>query len=230
MAAFKQHITVSTALGAAYTGALIYTGTEWSLAGLGGLLCALGGMLPDLDSDSGRPVQEIFGLTAAIMPLLLIQRLREFNLTREGIILAMAGCYFAMRIVAPKILAYLTVHRGMFHSIPAAVIAAEIVFLSHKSEDGNGPLKLGLGILIGFLSHLLMDELWSVNIDGLAITLNKAAGSAFKLFSQSLPATLCCWTILGALTYMVGVREGYCAPLHLHVPTLAALHLNQSTK
>ena len=59
MAAFRQHVTVSSTLGVAYTAACIYTGTEWSLAALGGLLCALGGMLPDLDSDSGRPVAEI---------------------------------------------------------------------------------------------------------------------------------------------------------------------------
>ena len=45
MAAFRQHIAVSSTLGAAYTASCIYLGTEWSLAALGGLLCALGGML-----------------------------------------------------------------------------------------------------------------------------------------------------------------------------------------
>jgi len=222
MAAFKQHITVSTTLGAAYTASLIYLGTEWSLAALGGVLCGIGGMLPDLDSDSGRPVAEIFGITAALLPMLLLQRLRDMGLTREAIILSLIGCYFTFRFGAPLILGYLTVHRGMFHSIPAALIAAEIVFLAHKTTDVAGSIKLGLGVLIGFLSHLVMDELWSVNLSGISIRLNKAAGSALKLFSPSLGATFCAYVILAALSYLVGVREGYFAPVQLPFPGVTA--------
>jgi LexA-binding, inner membrane-associated putative hydrolase len=222
MAAFKQHIAVSSTLGAAYTASCIYLGTEWSLAALGGMLCALGGMLPDLDSDSGRPVAEIFGITAAILPMLLLQRLRDQGLTREAIILCLAGCYLAMRFGAPLILGVLTVHRGMFHSIPAALIAAEIVFLAHKTDDIAGSVKLALGVLIGFLSHLVMDELWSVNLSGMTIRLNKAAGSALKLWSPGLGATLCAYLILAGLSYLVGVREGYFAPVQLPFATLTA--------
>ena len=115
MAAFKQHVAVSSTLGVAYTASCIYFGADWSLAGLGGMLCALGGMLPDLDSDSGRPVAEIFGITAAVLPMLLIQRLRETGLNREAIILCLTACYFMIRFGAPLILGALTVHRGMFH-------------------------------------------------------------------------------------------------------------------
>ena len=184
MAAFKQHIAVSSTLGVAYTATCIYFGTDWSLAGLGGMLCALGGMLPDLDSDSGRPVAEIFGITAAVLPMLLIQRLRDTGLNREAIILCLAGSYLAFRFGMPRILGVLTVHRGMFHSIPAALIAAEIVFLAHKTTDIAGSVKLGLGVFIGFLSHLVMDEIWSVNLSGLAIRLNKSAGSALKFWRR----------------------------------------------
>jgi membrane-bound metal-dependent hydrolase YbcI (DUF457 family) len=197
MAAFKQHISVSSALGVAYTASLIYMGTEWSLAALGGVLCGIGAML-------------------------LLQRLREMGLTREAIILGLIGCYFVFRFGAPMILGVLTVHRGMFHSIPAALIAAEIVFLAHKTTDIPGSVKLALGVLIGFLSHLVMDELWSVNLSGISIRLNKAAGSALKLFSPSLPATCTAYLILAALTYLVGVREGYFAPVQLPFPAVTA--------
>lgn len=225
MAAFRQHISVSTALGAAYTGILIYhEGLDWGLAGLAGLLCAVGGMLPDLDSQTGRPVQELFGLTAAVLPILLLQRLRELELTPEAIILALVGGYFAIRFLAPMILGKLTVHRGMFHSIPAALIAAEIVFLAHKSGNSLGPWFLAGGIFLGFMSHLVMDEIWSVNVDGIAIRLNKAAGSALKLFSSSIPATVSCWALLGVLSYMVGVREGYLKPIQLPIQGLPGVH------
>jgi membrane-bound metal-dependent hydrolase YbcI (DUF457 family) len=225
MAAFKQHVAVSSTLGVAYTATCIYFGTEWSLAGLGGMLCALGGMLPDLDSDSGRPVAEIFGITAAVLPMLLIQRLRETGLNREGIILCLAACYLLFRFGAPLILGALTVHRGMFHSIPAALIAAEIVFLAHKTTDVAGSVKLGLGVMIGFLSHLVMDELWSVNLSGITIRLNKSAGSALKLWAPGLGQTLCAYAILAGLSYLVGVREGYFAPVQIPIPTLGAATL-----
>jgi hypothetical protein len=225
MAAFRQHIAVSSTLGAAYSASLIYQGTDWSLAALGGLLCALGGMLPDLDSDSGRPVAEIFGITAAMLPMLLLQWLRDMGLNREAIILSLAGCYLAVRFGAPIILGVLTVHRGMFHSIPAALIAAEIVFLAHKATDVSGSVKLALGVLIGFLSHLVMDEIWSVNLSGLSIRLNKAAGSALKFWSPSFVPTLCAYVILTALTYLVGIREGYFAPVQLPFSTVSAATL-----
>ena len=222
MAAFRQHVSVSSALGVAYTAGCIYTGTEWSLAALGGLLCALGGMLPDLDSDSGRPVAEIFGFTAAMVPMLLLQRLRDMGLTREAIILVFVGGYAAIRFAAPKILGALTVHRGMYHSIPAALICAEIVFLAHKATDASGSLKLALGVFIGFMSHLIMDEIWSVDLSGFAIKLKSSAGSALKLFSPSIPGTVCAYLILAALTYLVGVREGYFEPVQLPLPTVTA--------
>lgn len=225
MAAFRQHISVSTALGAVYTGALVYyQGVDWGLAGLAGLLCAAGGMVPDLDSDTGRPVHELFGLTAAVLPILLLQRLRDLELTPETLILALAGSYLAIRFLAPMILGKLTVHRGMFHSIPGALIAAEVVFLAHKGTDSLASWYLAGGILLGFMSHLVMDEIWSVNVDGLSIRLNKAAGSALKLFSSSIPATLCCWVLLGVLSYMVGVRQGYLKPLNLPIQGLPGVH------
>jgi hypothetical protein len=227
MAAFRQHVTVSSTLGVAYTAACIYTGTEWSLAALGGMLCALGGMLPDLDSDSGRPVAEIFGITAALLPMLLLQRLRDMGLTREAIIIALAGCYMALRFGAPLILGALTVHRGMYHSIPAALICAEIVFLAHKTTDLSGSVKLALGVFIGFMSHLIMDEIWSVNLSGVTIKLKSSAGSALKLFSPSLAGTLCAYVILAALTYLVGVREGYFEPVQLPFPTASASTLSR---
>ena len=59
---------------------------------------------------------------------------------------------------------------------------------------------------------------WALDADlidpgGLGIRLNKAAGSALKLFSQSIPATLLTWTLLGVLTYLIAVDRGYAQPV-----------------
>jgi hypothetical protein len=114
----------------------------------------------------------------------------------------------------------------MFHSVPAAAIAAEIAFLAHDCPEPYGRPMLAGGVLLGFLSHLVLDELYSVNADGLGIRLNKASGSALKLFSRSAPATLATWLLLGSLSYLVAVQQGHLPAFHfdLGYPRSAAAH------
>src|SRR5438552_9253483 len=76
MASYLGHLTFSSALGAAYGSAgVLLWGMDWGPAFLGAGLTTLGGLLPDLDSGSGVPVRELFGIGAVIVPLLLIRRL-----------------------------------------------------------------------------------------------------------------------------------------------------------
>jgi hypothetical protein len=56
--------------------------------------------------------------------------------------------------------------------------------------------------MVGFFSHLLLDELYSVDIQGVKVKLNKYAGTAVKFVSPSAPATIVCYAILGALLYL----------------------------
>lgn len=201
MAAFRQHVTFSSVLGVGYAASLTYAGMEWTHSVLAGGLCGVAGMLPDLDSDSGKPVRELFGLAAAIAPLLLMRRLERITESPEGAILLAALLYVLIRFGASWLFKMLTVHRGMFHSLPAALIAGELAFLAHDCPEPNGRLILAGGVLVGFLSHLVLDELSSVDAAGLR--LNKSAGSAMKLFSRSWTATLLTWILLAGLSYAV---------------------------
>src|SRR5436309_2258102 len=97
MAAFREHVLFSSLLGAGYAVALKSHGVEPAQAVLAGGVCGVAGMLPDLDSDSGRPVRELFGLTAAVVPLLLFQRLHDAGFSGAQTILAAAGLYVAIR-------------------------------------------------------------------------------------------------------------------------------------
>jgi membrane-bound metal-dependent hydrolase YbcI (DUF457 family) len=221
MAAFKQHVTFSSVIGIGYAGALGYLGVEWTHSALAGALCGFAGMLPDLDSDTGKPVKELFGITAVLAPMLLIHRIERAGMSPEGAILFAAVAYATVRFGLAAVFRRLTVHRGMFHSIPAAIIAAEIVFLSHRCHEEYGRLTLSGGVLIGYLSHLVLDEIWAVDARGLIPKFNKAAGSACKFFSQSIPATLTTYVILTALTYGIGVELGYIEPIHLPIENVA---------
>ena len=56
--------------------------------------------------------------------------------------------------------------------------------LAHDSAEPLGRLILAGGFLLGFLSHLLLDEIYSVDARGLRI--RKSSGSAFKLFTREV--------------------------------------------
>jgi hypothetical protein len=216
MANFRGHITTSGILGVG-VGAFgaYYLHYDWGTACLAGGLTAIGGMLPDLDSDSGIPAREMFGLAAVATPLLLFHRLQNYGFTPEKMLVVLAGIYFGVRYGVSEVFRRVTVHRGMFHSVPAMMIAGLAVFLMYHQTDKpivadelRERLYLAAGTMIGFLSHLVLDELFAVNLMGVVPKLNQFAGSALKLKSDSWSATLFTYAILCVLGYMAWASTG----------------------
>jgi hypothetical protein len=202
MASYQGHLMFSSALGAAYGGAAsYYLNMDWGEVFLGAGLTAVGGMLPDVDSDSGVPVRELFGVSAVLVPLLLMPRLTVMGFTMEQRLAILVGVYLFIRYAVSRIFKRMTVHRGMWHSIPAMLIMGLIVFLAYHSPNIFVRAFLAVGTMIGFLSHLVLDELCSVDIHGVKITLNKYAGSALKFTSPSWTSTLGFYLVLAGLGY-----------------------------
>jgi hypothetical protein len=203
MAGFRTHITVSGALGVVYGGVAVQPlGHPTETAVLAAGLTTVGGMLPDLDSQSGVPVREMFGLAAIVGPLCVVPRLLKMGMTQEGVLAVMLFGYVFIRYGLSRVFKRFTVHRGMYHSIPALLIAGLVVYLGYHSDDRGIRLLFACGVMIGFLSHLLLDELYSVDIQGVKVKLNKFAGTAVKFVSPSFPATVACYALLGALLYL----------------------------
>jgi len=204
MASYRGHLVFSSALGAGLGGfAVLHWGYDWGRAFLGAGLTTLGGLLPDLDSDSGVPVRELFGAAATVVPLLLIHRFRDRGYDAEQILVLMGMTYIGVRYGLSLLFKRLTVHRGMVHSIPALLIAGLAVYLLYHSP--NQPLRVFLAgaTMLGFLSHLVLDELCSVDLMGARVRFNKYAGSALKLASASWKATLTTYLILAGLVFLV---------------------------
>ncbi len=197
MAGFNTHISVSAVCGAA-VGAFgaWHWQLDWGPVCLAAALTTLGGMLPDLDSDSGVPVRELFGLAGAIIPVLLIHRLRRGEFTHDQILAILIGVYLLVRYGVSEFFKRITVHRGMFHSIPALLITGLIVYLIYDHDDPRVRYYLAAGAMIGFLSHLVLDELYAVDLRGLTPRLNNFAGSALKLFSKSWLANVFAYALL----------------------------------
>ena len=201
MASYRGHLLFSSLLGAGCgTAAVLCGGEDWGQGCLLGGVTALGGLLPDLDSDSGVPVRELFGTAAAIVPILLYPRLEATHPTEQAVVI-MGGIYLLIRYVFSRFFKRLTVHRGMFHSIPGMLIAGLAVFLGYHGLRMYRTWLAG-GVMLGFLSHLVLDELCSVDLMGVRIRLNKYAGSALKLYSHARFATFLTYCMLGGLGYL----------------------------
>jgi hypothetical protein len=213
MASYQGHLTVSSIVGTAYGSfGAAGLGLDWGPVFFGAGMTALGGLMPDLDSDSGVPVRELFSLAAAVTPLLMLGRLQSSNLSAEEIIVIAGSTYLLIRYVGAWAFKKLTVHRGMFHSIPAIFIAGLLVFffyhghLDHTQYEHSHDLRVRLfivgGTMLGYLSHLVLDELYAVDFMGVRIKPNKYAGSALKFRSASWPATATTYLLLAGLAYL----------------------------
>jgi membrane-bound metal-dependent hydrolase YbcI (DUF457 family) len=185
MADFKTHIGTSCTLGAGYAALGAYYGLPIEAALVAGGLCGLGGMLPDIDSDSGVPVRETMGFAAAVTPMLLVDRFQHLGLNYEQMVLAGGLSYLFVRFGIARLLMHYTVHRGMFHSIPALLIFSGVAFLL----CGYGNLHLRYfkagGVFLGAFSHLALDEIYSVQWTSGRWRFKSSFGTALKLWGDS---------------------------------------------
>ncbi len=167
MAGFKTHITTSSLLGVGL-GATALTVYDAPLPAciLAGGLCGVSGMLPDLDSASGVPKRESIAFAAAVVPLLMAERFKRMGMPAEYIVLLGGFMYLFIRFGVAKILTRFTVHRGMFHSLPACLIAGELAFLISGHENVWQRYFNGGAVMLGFMSHLVLDEIWALDFRG----------------------------------------------------------------
>jgi membrane-bound metal-dependent hydrolase YbcI (DUF457 family) len=226
MAGFQTHISVSCCVGAAYAwwGHEAF-GLTWATSAIGGGLCGIAGMLPDLDSDSGVPARETIGFAAAVIPMLLVNRLHGQGIPIEALFLIGAPLYLLIRFGVGGLLKLVTIHRGMFHSLPAAIIAGLITFL--VCDHGVSVVryfKAG-AVTVGYLTHLVLDEIWSVEVKGLGPRLKSSFGTALKLFGNNAAANMMCYSLL-ILLGLAAVQERASIPTRIvqgtHGESLAA--------
>jgi LexA-binding, inner membrane-associated putative hydrolase len=201
MASYRGHLILASFLGGAYGAAGLWRfDFDWGPVCLAAGVTTVGGLVPDLDSNSGVPVRELFGLAAVVVPLLLFSRLMDrHHLSPEQTLVILGVLYVVIRYGLSRVFKRYTVHRGMFHSIPGMLIAGLAVYLIYHSPDFWQRVFLAGGAMLGFLSHLILDEIYSVDFMGLRVRLNQYAGSALKLVSPSWTATAVAYGILAGL-------------------------------
>ncbi|HBO43006.1 MAG TPA: metal-dependent hydrolase [Planctomycetaceae bacterium] len=176
---------------------------------LAGGLCAVSGMLPDVDSDSGRPLRESLAFAAAVVPMMLVDRLIKFNVPTETIVLAGAFAYLVIRFGTAALLKRLTVHRGMFHSVPAAIIFGELAFLLASGDNVYLRYYKAGGVTLGYLSHLLLDEFYSIGMQRGQVRLKKSFGTALKIFGHGFVPNVATYALLALFTTIAVNEPGW---------------------
>lgn len=203
MADFKTHIATSTALGAAYgTAAWMVFEIPAPHCAVAGSLCALGGMLPDLDSDSGVPQREMLCFVSVLIPMLMLPRFMQLGWSPETLVFASGVIYILIRFGIGNLFRRFTKHRGMWHSIPAAIIAGLATYLIGLSPEISIRAFKAWAVVLGFLSHLALDEIYSVDLNGRRIKVKKSFGSALKWFGGRWTANFVTWGVLAGLVLL----------------------------
>ncbi|EPC00189.1 hypothetical protein L861_06770 [Litchfieldella anticariensis FP35 = DSM 16096] len=201
MADFRTHLSVAVA-GGALLGVGGWQVAQLSIADAASLavLTALGGILPDVDSDQSHAVRLIFTLFAVLAVVggaLLLQG----KLSPGAIVVACGGLYIGVRYVLSAVFKHFSVHRGIWHSLLASSLCGlTTVVVSYQwfAQSAWMAWAQGLALVAGTLIHMLLDELYSVDLVGTRI--KRSFGTAFKLFDYRQPGNAILMLLLtGAL-------------------------------
>ena len=207
VADFKTHITASTAAGIAYGyWGVTQQGMSVESGLLAGGLCSVCGMLPDLDSDTGVPLRETSMFAAAVIPMLMLERFRDYQLSHEAMALAAMLIYLGIRFVVVELFKRFTVHRGMWHSIPAAGCAGLIAYLVMPSPTESMRVYKSAAVVLGFMIHLILDEIWAIDFVGLRV--KKSFGTALKFFGNDSISNITMYAKLAFLAYLAWGDHG----------------------
>jgi LexA-binding, inner membrane-associated putative hydrolase len=186
MANFNTHLSIAsavstgTALAAVNVHLIASADIPWLI-----FLGTLGGMLPDIDANNSRPVKLLFNVLALMG---VAASLHAFKDSYEpfALLLIVAGTYLFIRHGMFALFNGLTVHRGVFHSVLAALFFALLmtcISYHFLHWDVLHAWLNGIFIVVGFIVHLLLDELYSVDLSN--SRMKNSFGTALKLFNHN---------------------------------------------
>ncbi len=183
MANFNTHFIVGATATSMLSGTLlsmeILTPNESAMAFA---LGTFGSLMPDVDSDNSKSI----GIGFTVISLLITTLVVFVNSSTYSLVemLLMAGAvFYVIRFGLIGSFRKISKHRGMFHSIPVALMWGVVTtIVMHWFFDLNALVAWCYGLMVtwGYLVHLILDEIYSVDLGNRRI--KKSAGTALKFF------------------------------------------------
>jgi len=179
MGNFQHHIVCSTTTGVAVGAVAFHFGFDPSVCLVAAGLCSFAGMLPDIDSNSSKSFQECLYVAAGIGTILIISRLWYHDVDVDFAMFIGACAFLILRFGLGTLIKKYTVHRGMIHSIPVAILCGQLLFFVATGTVEERLVK-AVALTIGFLSHLILDETFSIDSSNSSIRIKRSFGTALK--------------------------------------------------
>jgi hypothetical protein len=201
VADFKTHLTVAS-IASSIAATMLFAATVASPQEvlLYFVLGVVGGLLPDIDSDASLTVRLLFTFIATVISFLVMFKQRADNTVMELFII-WAVSFIFIKIFIFSLFTKLTVHRGIIHSIPAAVAfgCMAAIGLNRVFHFNDFVSWMAGGFVFGgSILHLILDELFSFNF--LSLKMKKSSGTAFKFGSiGNIKATIAMYMLIAVL-------------------------------
>ena len=181
MANFNTHFTVAAGASAVVSATLLsmeVVTPEQAVIAFG--LGTLGGLLPDVDSAHSTSIKVGFNVLSLLMTIMLIfVKSSTYSLIEMTIVASLV--FVGIRYAFLEFFRKISKHRGMFHTVPVAVIWGIVVAsMCQWFFDLNSLVSWVYGFMItwGYLVHLILDETYSVDLGNRRM--KKSSGTAFK--------------------------------------------------
>ena len=181
MANFNTHFTVAAGASALVSATLLsmeVVTPEQAVIAFG--VGTLGGLLPDVDSSHSTSIKVGFNVLSLLMTIMIIF-VKSSSYSLIEMLLVASLVFMGIRYAFLEFFRKISKHRGMFHTIPVAVIwGIVIAIMCQWFFDLNSLVSwvYGFMITLGYLVHLTLDELYSVDLGNRRM--KKSSGTALK--------------------------------------------------
>ncbi len=142
----------------------------------------LGSVLPDIDLKDSRAGRAMFaGLAAFFSFAVLFTFAEKFSIAELWLI--SIGTFLFFRYVVHAIFHRMSYHRGIYHSVLAGLFFAFLTAIIYYYILGRheGVCWLAGGFMfIGYMVHLVLDEIYSVDVLGTRV--KRSFGTAVKFY------------------------------------------------
>ncbi|MBF0108120.1 MAG: metal-dependent hydrolase [Magnetococcales bacterium] len=193
MAGFKVHFLAAAITGGCLGTAMLQSGMLEPHGVLAAFfLTSFGGVVPDLDADHSIVLATATTVMAVVVSFLAMFHWRQ----GQGVVELIAlwfGCYLFFKWVVLGFVTRLTVHRGIVHSIPAAILGGimTVLFLHDLLGWPDHLSWLGGGFFwTGYMVHLTVDELTGLKVFRLGGFGPSLLGRALKFRGPGILSTV----------------------------------------